>query len=338
MMAARKPPPNEAQWLQQVDAQIEKHLREKQQEEKALQVAESLSTIPETSRESFPSGASPATMFKRSPSAARSPTMSAADPRDNTSRRQVKEDIFDESFHSRASSRRTMAAARGSKYDSTPTKSGRPPRTLMDATSSLSRRRGTSASATHAPHRFAFVEKPSPFRPQHSAQRRLQSHLDEATAVLDAIQREKLHQSHLDLFAKTLESELLGAVRKQKLQIEHKATCAAAADQAARVTIEEMEQEFQEHYEHLENEHGEEMARLEADLAATSERLARLEGSEDGWIVIPAKWTDAASWVLLALSLMFALVHGWQCVSLSVAAHDDATVQELVLAQMRIQK
>ncbi|RHY33716.1 hypothetical protein DYB30_005436 [Aphanomyces astaci] len=177
------------------------------------------------------------------------------------------------------------------------------------------------------------LENPSPFRPQVSHPRRssrIQAHLDEATAVLDLIQREKLHMSNVELLAQSFRGQMLQVMSKQRLELKHQTELLDAATTAeakyhefAKNQLVDFEQELAE----LEADHDAQIQLLQAEIHLKDQLLREWE---DAPVVVAPKWLDAASWGMLALTGLFAFSQTWQCLWTSVVTQDDATMQHLV--------
>ncbi|KAF0718199.1 hypothetical protein AaE_010698, partial [Aphanomyces astaci] len=162
-------------------------------------------------------------------------------------------------------------------------------------------------------------ENPSPFRPQVSHPRRssrIQAHLDEATAVLDLIQREKLHMSNVELLAQSFRGQMLQVMSKQRLELKQQTELLDAATTAeakyhefAKNQLVDFEQELAE----LEAEHDAQIQLLQAEIHLKTSCFE--SGKTRRW------WSPPS---------LFAFSQTWQCLWTSVVTQDDATMQHLV--------
>ncbi|ETV78110.1 hypothetical protein H257_08315 [Aphanomyces astaci] len=159
---------------------------------------------------------------------------------------------------------------------------------------------------------------------------RIQAHLDEATAVLDLIQREKLHMSNVELLAQSFRGQMLQVMSKQRLELKQQTELLDAATTAeakyhefAKNQLVDFEQELAE----LEADHDTQIQLLQAEIHLKDQLLREWE---DAPVVVAPKWLDAASWGMLALTGLFAFSQTWQCLWTSVVTQDDATMQHLV--------
>ncbi|CAK4688050.1 hypothetical protein LEN26_014156 [Aphanomyces euteiches] len=305
----------EEQWLRALDSKLTKGLKVTNHDIENGRCGDSLSTIRETSRESFPSAESPH-LVKRSPQ----PSTPAP------ARARRKEANVDQESISYGCELRRHCESPLKLQDiySTPVKTRRRPLTLLNPSEDME-----SPSVLH--HR----RSDSSFRPMQSTQRRVQAHLDEAAAVLDAIQQEKLQQSHLDVFAQSLENQLIQVVAKQTLKLEQKAAVMAAASRAGEQAFHELAQKQFEDYEQqlrsIEANYVAVIRDLEATIARKDLEIEKLRQSPPSrwWNSDPA-WLERLSWSLLAFTLIYAVINFWQCMWQNVLHQDDQAIRALV--------